>query len=89
VPLIRGVEWDVCDHIAGARSLQAAFFYDVGDMYYRGESLGPVAHALGVGLRLDVAWFGMIERTMLRFDVAKTINADSPWQFWFGVQHPF
>jgi len=48
-----------------------------------------VAHALGVGLRLDVAWFGLIERTMLRFDAAKTINDSSPWQFWFGIQHPF
>jgi hypothetical protein len=89
IPLFRDLEWDVCDHVAGARGLYTALFYDAGDMYYRGHSLGPVAHALGVGLRLDVAWFGMIERTMLRFDVAKTVNDVSPWQFWFGVQHPF
>jgi hypothetical protein len=48
-----------------------------------------VAHAVGGGLRLDVAWFSFIERTILRFDVAKTVNADTPLQFWFGVQHPF
>ncbi len=89
VPLIKGVQWDVCDHVAGLRNVYGALFYDVGDMFVNGHSLGPVAHALGAGLRLDIAWFGLIERTMLRLDVAKTVNADSPWQIWFGIQHPF
>jgi hypothetical protein len=25
----------------------------------------------------------------LRFDVAKTINAVTPWHFWFGIQLAF
>ena len=66
-----------------------AFFWDGGDAYLNGRSLGPVAHAFGAGARLDVAWFGLIERTTLRFDAAKTVNDKSPWQFWFGIQHPF
>jgi len=53
------------------------------------QSLGPVAHAFGVGLRVDVTWLGLIERTMLRVDAAKTINEASPWQVWVGIQHPF
>jgi hypothetical protein len=89
VPLVKGVEWDCCDHVAGMRNAYAALFYDAGDMFVAGHSQGPVAHALGAGLRLDVAWFSLIERTILRVDVAKTINADTPVQFWFGVQHPF
>ncbi len=89
VPILRGVEWDFCDHVAGVRSIWTALFYDAGDIYQNGHSVGGVAHALGGGLRLDVAWFSLIERTMLRLDVAKTVNANSPWQFWFGVQHPF
>ena len=48
-----------------------------------------VAHALGGGIRLDMAVFSFIERATLRFDVGKTINAASPFQFWFGVQQPF
>jgi hypothetical protein len=44
---------------------------------------------LGAGLRVDIAWFSMIERTTIRFDVAKTLNSSAPVQFWFGVQHPF
>ena len=66
-----------------------AAFYDVGAVYANGRSVGGVAHALGAGLRVDVAFFSFIERATVRFDVGKTINAATPLQFWFGVQHPF
>src|SRR5262249_41005142 len=89
VPLAKNLVWDALDHTIGARNLYAAAFYDVGDAYLKNQSLGPVAHSVGVGLRLDVAWFSFIERTTLRFDVAKTVNADTPVQFWFGIKHPF
>ena len=72
------------------RNVWLATFYDVGGgLRERAQSVGDVAHALGVGLRVDVAVFSFIERATLRFDVGKTINADTPWQFWFGVQHAF
>ena len=29
------------------------------------------------------------KRTTLRLDVAKTVNAATPVQVWFGVQQPF
>jgi hypothetical protein len=89
VPLVKGVEWDCCDHVAGLRNAYAALFYDVGDMFVGGHSVGPVAHAVGAGLRLDVAWFGLIERSILRFDFAKTVNQNTPVQFWFGIAYPF
>ena len=89
MPLARGLNLDCCDHIVGLRNVYGAAFYDVGDAYISNRSVGPVAHAVGGGLRLDVAWFGFVERTMLRFDVAKAVTADTPVQFWFGVQHPF
>jgi hypothetical protein len=89
VPVIRQVEWDCFDHFVGVRNVYAAAFYDVGNAYLNHEQLGPIAHALGLGLRIDVAWLSMIERTTLRFDVAKTVNDDTPWQFWFGIQTPF
>jgi hypothetical protein len=81
--------WDVCDHIASVRNVYLAPFYDVGNSYVDGRQLGDVAHAFGLGLRVDVTWLGLIERTMLRLDVAKTVNEASPWQVWVGVQHPF
>jgi hypothetical protein len=89
VPLAKGMVYDCCDHVAGLRNIYAAAFYDAGNAYVNGHQTGDVAHAVGGGLRLDVAWFGLIERTTLRFDVAKTVNANTPVQFWFGIQHPF
>jgi hypothetical protein len=89
VPLAKGLNWDCLDHVVGLRNVYAAGFYDAGNAYVLGHQTGNTAHALGAGLRLDVAWFGLIERTTLRFDAAKTINDSSPWQFWFGIQHPF
>lgn len=88
-PLAQGLTWDMLDHTIGVRNIYGAAFYDVGDAYQRGRSLGPVAHGVGMGLRVDVAWFSIIERTIIRFDVAKAINVDAPVQFWLGVQHPF
>ena len=44
---------------------------------------------LACGLRFDVTWFGFVERTTLRFDVAKAINVDTPVEFWFGANMPF
>ncbi len=61
----------------------------MGNAYTNGHAAGAAAQALGIGLRLDVAVFGFVERSVLRFDLAKTVNADAPVQFWFGVQHPF
>jgi hypothetical protein len=89
MPLTRNVCWDICDHVASVRNVYLAPFYDVGDMYANSQSFNSVAHAAGVGLRIDVTWLGLIERTMLRLDVAKTLNNDTPWQVWFGIQHPF
>lgn len=89
LPLVRNVEWDILDHTAGARNLWLAAFYDVGAIYTDGACVGNVAHAFGVGLRIDTAFFSFIERATLRFDAAKTINAPTPFQFWFGVQHAF
>jgi hemolysin activation/secretion protein len=89
VPIVQRVEYDVCDHLVGVRNIYAAAFYDIGDAYIESHSYGPVAHALGMGLRLDLAWLGVVERTTMRFDMAKTVNADTPWQFWFGLHHPF
>src|SRR5207248_2839153 len=72
VPVVRRLCWDVADHVMGLRGLYLAPFYDVGAVYVNGKPVGDVAHAVGLGLRADVAWFSFIERTMLRLDVAKT-----------------
>jgi hypothetical protein len=90
LPLVQRVNWDCCDHLAGIRNISLAPFYDVGQCYLNGKNVGVATpHALGVGLRVDVAWVSIVERTTLRLDVAKTINDDTSVQVWFGVSHPF
>ncbi|MFO0800051.1 MAG: M1 family aminopeptidase [Gemmataceae bacterium] len=89
LPIIRHAEWDALDHSIGVRGLTAVAFYDVGEVGVAGQSVGGVAHALGAGLRADVAFFSFLERMSFRFDVAKTINDATPFQFWFGVQQAF
>jgi hypothetical protein len=89
LPLARRLKVDCLDHVAGLRSVYLVPFYDIGNTYLNGRSQGEAAHALGAGLRLDVAWFSFVERTTVRFDVAKTINYATPLQFWFSVTHPF
>lgn len=89
LPIARGVEWDVLDHTVGARNVWLAAFYDVGAVYANGLAVEGVAHALGAGVRVDTALFSFIERVTFRFDFAKTINDNTPFQFWFGVQHAF
>ncbi|WP_232055961.1 M1 family aminopeptidase [Tuwongella immobilis] len=90
LPLAENIEWDVLDHTAGARNLQLVAFYDVGAIYTNGKTVGNnVAHAVGVGLRIDSALFSFIERATLRIDVGKTVNDNTPLQFWFGVQQAF
>jgi hypothetical protein len=89
VPLAKRVNWDFCDHVIGVRNVYLAPFYDVGNAYVNGHELGPVAHAVGAGLRINIALFSLIEQSTLRFDVAKTLNSSAPWQFWFGFTVPF
>jgi hypothetical protein len=89
-PLARNVTWDALDHCIGARNVWLATFYDVGAVYANRRLVGgDVAHAIGLGLRVDVAIFSFIERATLRVDVGKALNTSAPVQVWFGVQHAF
>jgi hypothetical protein len=89
VPVIRDLNWSCFDRALCVRNIFAAAFCDVGDVYLRGQSIGGVSEAVGGGLRLDVAWFTFVERTIVRIDAAKTVNSTAPMQIWFGIEHPF
>lgn len=89
LPVFSDLDYDVLDHLVGLRNVNVATFCDVGDIYVNQRSYGPVACAVGAGLRAELAWFSFLERTTLRVDVAKTVNADTPVQVWFGIMHPF
>jgi hemolysin activation/secretion protein len=89
-PVFRHACWDGCDHLGRVENVSIATFYDVGAVYDNGHTVGGnVAHAVGVGLRADIAFFSFIERIMFRFDVAKTVSDNTGLQFWVGFQQPF
>jgi Peptidase family M1 domain len=89
IPIHREVDFDVADRLVRLRSFAIAPFYDVGDIYIAGGSLGPVAHAVGIGLRWQVDFFSFLERATIRLDIAKAIGTNTSVQYWFGVQQPF
>ncbi len=88
-PVLDDARLNLLDSTFGVHKVSVAGFYDVGNVYAAGRSVGGVAHAVGGGVRVDLSIFSFIERATLRFDVAKTVNAATPVQFWFGVQQPF
>jgi hypothetical protein len=88
-PIVKDVRWDWCDHTIGIRNINGAAFYDVGDAYLRSRETGPIVHGVGAGLRVDVAWFSIVERSTIRFDVAKAVNDPAPLQFWLAFSVPF
>lgn len=89
VPFWCDIDYDFCDRLGRLKSIWGAAFYDVGDIYINGQSVDGIAHSVGLGLRLDVALFSFVERMTWRFDVAKVVNSDDPYQFWFGIQQAF
>lgn len=89
IPVKRDIDFEVMDRLLRLRTFTLAPFYDVGDIYIDGRSLGPVAHAVGVGFCFQVDFFSFLERATLRIDVAQTIGRDTSPQFWLHVQQPF
>jgi hypothetical protein len=88
-PIWRHTNCSAIDHVMELNNIYGALFYDVGNAYTAGHELGPTAQGVGGGLRFDVTWFGFVERTTLRFDVARAVNIDGPVQFWFAANMPF
>jgi hypothetical protein len=88
-PIARNLTWSCFDHALALKNIYGAAFCDVGNVYLLGQSVGGLAEAVGFGLRLDMAWFTFMERTIFRFDTAKTVNSNTPMQYWFGIEHPY
>jgi hypothetical protein len=89
VPVARDLNLNFVDHVMTLHGIDVVPFSDVGDTYISGRQVAPIAYDAGLSLRFDVSWFSFVERTLLRFDIAKTLNVDSGTQFWFNVGVPF
>ncbi|HTU91773.1 MAG TPA: M1 family metallopeptidase [Gemmataceae bacterium] len=89
VPAARNLHLNFLDHVMTLHGIDVVPFSDVGNTYISGRQVAPTAVDGGLSLRFDVSWFSFVERTLLRFDVAKTLDASTGTQFWFGVGVPF
>ena len=89
LPVCPHADVDLFDRIVRIENIYVVPFYDVGDMYVNHETVGGVAHALGLGLRFDLSFFRFLERATLRLDAAQAINSNTGVQFWFGLQQAF
>ncbi|MHB1422888.1 MAG: M1 family metallopeptidase [Gemmataceae bacterium] len=88
-PVARDLNYNFCDRVMTLRGIDVVPFSDVGNAYISGREYAPTAVDVGASLRLDVSWLSLVERTLLRFDVAKTLNSNAGIQFWFGLGVPF
>jgi hypothetical protein len=89
VPAAQNLRFNCIDHVITLHGIDVVPFSDVGNTYVSGRQVAPTVYDAGLSLRFDVSWFSFVERTLLRFDVAKTLNADTGTQLWFGVGVPF
>jgi hypothetical protein len=89
LPAARNLHLNFIDHILTLHGIDLVPFSDVGNTYVSGHQVAPTVVDAGLSLRLDVSWFSFVERTLLRVDIAKTLNADTGTQLWFGVGVPF
>jgi hypothetical protein len=89
LPVCHHLELDLADRLVRIENINIAPFYDIGDMYVDGRTLGPVAHAVGAGICFDLSFLRFLERATLRFDFAQAIGQDTNLQVWFNLQHPF
>jgi hypothetical protein len=91
-PIWKDIDCDVCDHVLRMRHVYGVAYYDGGQMFRSGRTMGGhfgVVHSMGAGLRWDMAIFSFIERFTLRLDVAKMMETSEPMQMWFGLSHAF
>jgi hypothetical protein len=100
-PLLKDVdvEFPYIDNLFTLKGVNGAVFYDIADVYQDGSqaiyqkgpslSSGRISHAVGAGLRFDLAFFSFLERAQFRVDFAKDISTNQPLVVWFSLQQPF
>ena len=87
VPVWRGIDRPVADNFARLNDLYGSVFYDVGEAYLNGESLG-VDHAVGVGLYFQTALISFVEQATFRLEIAHSLRTDDTF-LQFGLYHAF
>jgi len=90
MPLADNIKIYLLDNIARLRTIQSVFFCDIGRAWYSDYSDADFKKDAGAGLRLHFDICGILERVVVRIDVAQAINekGEDP-RVWFGVSQTF
>src|SRR5262249_11339649 len=56
-PIWRDIDCDMCDHVLRLKHMYGVAFYDTGEVFSEGHSIGGIVHSVGTGLRMDMAVF--------------------------------
>lgn len=78
------------DNIFCLNKVQGVVFFDAGKAWYSDFSEQDFKKDAGIGLRIHLGTIGILERLVLRVDVARAINAPKEdAHIWFGVNQSF
>lgn len=90
MPLVDNIKIYLLDNIARLRTIQSVFFYDIGKAWHSDYSDADFKKDAGAGLRLHFDICGILERVVVRIDVAQAINekGKNP-RVWFGINQSF
>ncbi len=87
-PLTGELDLEVLDNTASLHSIDGSLFYDVGQSFLFDAPQGPVDHAVGAGMYLQVPVLSFVERLTIRFEYGYSlVNRTSA--FWFGLYRAF
>lgn len=79
------------DNLIGIESIGGVVFADAGQSWFSEFKNSSLKRDAGVGLRMTVNFGSLLEKAVIRADVAQAISdddEDDP-RFWFGVNHSF
>ena len=80
----------VLDNILGFESLGGVFFADAGQSWFGDFDESDLKKNAGFGLRVTVSVGSLLEKVIIRADVAQAINdSDEDPRFWLGLNHAF
>jgi hypothetical protein len=86
-PLLARIEQPIADNIMTWKSLHAAVFYDVGEVWIVRQSYG-IDHAIGIGIYFDLGVLSFVERFGVRLELGHSLTRNTD-VLWFGLHRAF
>ncbi len=89
-PLLQRINLSAFDHHLGLESVGGVAFFDAGQAWFNDFDDTQLKKDAGLGLRFMVNIGSFLEKVLLRFDAAQSINEskEDP-HYWFTVNHAF